>query len=147
MRGAAYWNACGRFWPPDIEKTVQIDLLLAECYGHRGDIEHQLLAYQRAVAAAPLDYRPHLGLAGSLAALGRNDEAINEYRHITRMKPSPPAAWVSLARFMIHRNLIRPVAERQWEEVDDSSKQPGKWSKIRWRSQFWRSRFSPRRVT
>src|SRR4029079_14039222 len=49
------------------EKTVQIDLALAQCYGHLGDIDRQLLTYRRAVTTAPLDHRPRFGLAGALA--------------------------------------------------------------------------------
>src|SRR5262245_5675417 len=60
------------------EKTVQIDLLLAQCYGQLGDIDRQVLTYRRAVTAAPLDWRPRFGLAGALAALGRANEAIDE---------------------------------------------------------------------
>src|SRR5262249_27096267 len=38
------------------QKTVQIDLLLGQCYGRLGDMDRQLLTYRRAVTAAPLDY-------------------------------------------------------------------------------------------
>lgn len=102
----------------DPAKTVQIDLLLAQCYGNLGDLDRQLLTYRRAVSTAPLDYRPRLGLAGALAALGRSTEAADEYRHITQMTVSPPGAWVALARLLVYRNLTRPAAERQWDEVD-----------------------------
>jgi cellulose synthase operon protein C len=100
------------------DKTVQIDLLLAECYGHLGDIDRQLITYRRAVGAAPLDYRPRLGLAGALVALGRGNEAIDEYRHISQMDRSPTAAWLALARLTVYRNLTRPESDRQWREVD-----------------------------
>ncbi len=119
------WNdACGvlervrPLWASTPERAVQIDLLLAQCYGKLGDPNRQLLTYRRAVTAAPLDYRPRFGLAGTMVVLGRSAEAIDEYRHITQMRQSPVAAWFALARLLADRNLVRAPQDRQWDELN-----------------------------
>jgi lipopolysaccharide biosynthesis regulator YciM len=100
------------------EMTVRIDLLLARCYRELGDTERRLLTYRHAVAAAPLDDRPRLGLADTLVALGRSAEALDEYRRATQLERSPVPAWVSLIRLLVSRNLTLPAPERNWTEVD-----------------------------
>jgi tetratricopeptide (TPR) repeat protein len=100
-----------------LHQVVRIDLLLAYCYGKLGDIDRQLITYRRAIAATPLDSRPRQGLADVLAAIGRNEEAIAEYRHVTRMERSDLSAWLSLARMLINQNLAKQEKDRHWDEV------------------------------
>jgi tetratricopeptide (TPR) repeat protein len=103
----------------DLDKTVRIDLMLAECYGNMGDIDRQLLTYRRAVTASPLDVRARYGLARTLTALGRSSEAIDEYQHITQMERSPPEAWLARAELMVYQNLSRPDKEQRWDQISE----------------------------
>ncbi len=93
----------------------QVDLLLATCYELRGEPDRQLAAYRRALAVDPLWLLPRLGLAATLAATGKLDEALQEYRQIL---PRVPGVAPSMARLLIARNLRLPATRQDWQAVD-----------------------------
>lgn len=97
-------------------------LLLGECETRFGDPDQQYQAYRRAIEINLPDdglYAPaHLGLGGALAALGRVDDAIAEYRAVADRPGSPPEARVELARLLVYRAVRQPAARRDWGPVD-----------------------------
>ena len=96
---------------------------LGECYDRLGNADQRFLAYQRAVKITPLAGFDDLamvartGLASSLIALGRVDQAIDEYRKVLVLPDANEQTRVSLARLLIFRNLRMPEARRTWDEV------------------------------
>jgi tetratricopeptide (TPR) repeat protein len=99
-------------WP---DQAKQADLLLGECYGKLGNIDQQYTAYRRAVTADPLWEPACLGMARTLFALGRTDDALEVYR---KLVPRLPGARLPLARLLILKNLSLSRARRQWQEVE-----------------------------
>jgi len=95
--------------------AYQADLLLGRCYEQLGDIDRRYAAFRRAVSLDPEGIAGQLGLAATLAAMGRLDEALGSYRLVIDQAPS---AGPALARLLILRNLRRPVPQRDWQEVD-----------------------------
>lgn len=103
--------------------TRKADLLLGQVHERLDNDDLRLAAYRRAVAAAPDDVLARLGLAGALLAVGRADEATEEYR---RLAPSVPEARLTAARLMVGANLRRPAAGRQWGPIETLLDEAGK---------------------
>ncbi len=96
--------------------AYQADLLLGTCYLQLGDIDRRHAAFRRAVSLDPEGKAGQLGLAASLAAMERLDEALFLYRRLIDQEPTAgPAA----ARLLIQRNLRSPAARRDWREVEE----------------------------
>jgi cellulose synthase operon protein C len=91
------------------------DLLLANCYDQLGDIDRRYAAYRRAVALERQGAAAQFGIALTLAAMGRIDEALGAYRQLIDQVPS---AGTAAARLMILRNLRRPEERRDWPAID-----------------------------
>ena len=100
-----------------LEKSTFV--LLGECYERSGDVDRRHAAYRRAVAIAldpdPLWVPARLGLAGSLAAMGKTEEAIKEYRVIQQREPGVA---LLVARLRLLSEAGRPAEERRWAEVE-----------------------------
>jgi cellulose synthase operon protein C len=94
----------------------QADLLLGQCYEQLGDVDRRYEAFRRAVALLPEEIGGRVGLAATLAAMGRLDDALGVYR---TMIGQTPIAGPSLARLLILRNLRRPPDQRDWRDVDE----------------------------
>ncbi len=98
-------------------------VLLGQCYERLGDLDQRHAAYRRAVAIDPdpdpdpLWVPARLGLAETLAALGKIEEAIEEYRVV---KPREPGAAFFVARLRLLREVGRPAEERRWTEVEQA---------------------------
>ena len=92
-------------------------VLLAQCYEQLGNVDQRLDAYRRAVAIDvdpdPLAAPARFGLAGSLMAMDRLDEALDEYRRI----PNDGNAGLAIAELRILQNLRRPDDQRRWEDI------------------------------
>jgi cellulose synthase operon protein C len=102
-------------WPDLTRKSA---LLLGKCYEQLGDADQQYSAYRRVLTEDvhdPLWFTAAEGVARSLLALNKVDEALEAYR---RLVPQAPAARLMVARLSIVRNLRLPEAQRHWEEVD-----------------------------
>jgi tetratricopeptide (TPR) repeat protein len=95
--------------------TRQVLYLLAVCYDRLDNPDQRLGAYQQAVAADRKWSAARRGLALSLAALGKLDQAILEYREAAAQDPELRGELVQL---LITRNLRLPAAERGWDGVE-----------------------------
>jgi tetratricopeptide (TPR) repeat protein len=91
-----------------------VDLALGQCYQELGEVDQQYAAFQRAARREPGWAPATRGRAAALAAMGKIDEAVEEYRKI----PDSPEGRLALARLLILRNLRLSPERRQWEEVD-----------------------------
>jgi tetratricopeptide (TPR) repeat protein len=97
------------------EYRKQVHLLLAECHAQLHNPDQQLLAYRQALKIDGRWLPARRGLAATLAALGKLDEAVAEYRALVGEAPELGA---ELARLLVARNRRLPAAQRDWAEVD-----------------------------
>jgi tetratricopeptide (TPR) repeat protein len=102
---------------PELDKHV--NFLLAQCYARLNNPDQQLNACQRALKSDPLWLPARRGLATALAALGRTEHAIAEYRQIVTKAPE---LQTELARLLLHHTLRQPAAEQNWAEVEAAVK-------------------------
>jgi Tfp pilus assembly protein PilF len=98
-------------------------LLLGKCYEQLGDPDQQYRAYRSAFTEDPFD--PHWfpaaeGMARSLLALNKTNEAVEAYR---KLIPRAPSARLVVARLLMLHNLTLPHGERNWREVDNLIKE------------------------
>lgn len=100
---------------PDLLK--QVDFCSGICYEQLGEPDLQLTAYRRAASVDPFWAPPRVGIATGLLAMGRTEEAFQEYQQIMTLRSAPAEAHVQLARLAILRNLTRNREERDWSEV------------------------------
>lgn len=121
----ARWNEAARLLErrrdllaSSAELARQTDLLLSQCHEHMNEPEMQRADYSRMVSRDPLSVQGRLGLASSLLALGRTEDALEQYRRLIQLPGAPAFAWVELARLVLVRNLQRPKAD--WTEVEDA---------------------------
>jgi tetratricopeptide (TPR) repeat protein len=101
--------------PKSSAAAKQLDLFLAECHERLGSPDEQEQAYRHALARDAEWPPARLGLAAALAAAGRLDQALAEYR---RLPGASPAVRAEMVRLMLLKNLQLPSAQRRWEEVD-----------------------------
>ncbi len=100
-------------WPDLLQRA---DALLGACYAQLGDVGRQLAAYRRVLDADPF-HRPSLaGMADGLTRTGKTEEALKYYR---RLATRDPNGMLPLARMLLRANLRKPLAERQWTEIQD----------------------------
>ncbi|MBM4070086.1 MAG: tetratricopeptide repeat protein [Planctomycetes bacterium] len=90
-------------------------LALAECHEHMGNSDQRLLAYHSALADDAHMLPARRGMAASLAALGKWDKAIAEYR---KLLTQAPELRLEFARVLFARTLRLPVGERNWTEME-----------------------------
>jgi predicted Zn-dependent protease len=93
----------------------QVPYLLAQCYERLANPEQRLGAYQRAVTVAPDWPAARRGLALALAAQGKTDRAIEEYR---RAVAREPRFQNELAQLMIAHNARLREGQRRWDDVE-----------------------------
>ncbi|HLJ11992.1 MAG TPA: hypothetical protein VKU82_12425, partial [Planctomycetaceae bacterium] len=99
------------------------DLALADCYDRTWNPDSRLQVFRHAVEEDPFWIPGRLGLADSLAKLDKIDEAITEYtttvRRGTKMLniPKVPAL---VARLMIRKQMMLPIEQRRWENVENT---------------------------
>ena len=94
--------------------------MLAQCYTQLGEAERLYDTYRRMADADPTSSQIRYGFASSLEALGRYDEAIEQYRLVTDKSVKSALAIetnLAIARTMIRRNQLLPAGRRNWEEV------------------------------
>jgi tetratricopeptide (TPR) repeat protein len=93
-------------------------LALGNSYEKLGDGDRQVSAFQKAVALEPSLEPARHGLANAYLALGKVEEALDQYRQITQQPHPPEAVWVLFGRTLVQRNLALPPGKRNWEECD-----------------------------
>jgi tetratricopeptide (TPR) repeat protein len=93
----------------------QADFLAALCYERLGNPDRQLAALDRVVKADPKSLPAREGRASALLAVGRVDEALDQYR---RLVPEAPGARLTVVRLLLARNLGLSADPRSWEEAD-----------------------------
>jgi tetratricopeptide (TPR) repeat protein len=98
---------------PDVVKKV--DLCLAQCYEHTGNLDQELAACRRALQVDPLWLPAQTMLASALSSAGRLDEAIEQCR---KAVPRMPGLRLVVVRLLVLKNLRRPPAERRWDEAE-----------------------------
>ena len=91
------------------------DIVIASCYQKIGALDQRYATLRRAIALDPKATAGRLGLAQTLEAMGRLDEALAAYRGIA---DEAPAARVDAARVLVQINLRRPASLRDWSQVE-----------------------------
>jgi Flp pilus assembly protein TadD len=99
--------------PERVALLKEVELMLARCWMALGDLDRALAASRRAVEADPGSTPARMGMAGTLLALGRDDEALAAFRTV---RPPTPEALAAVARLLLATNLRRPAAQRDWAE-------------------------------
>ncbi len=82
----------------------------------RGDLEAAVDAYKKCVGMAPLWGAARTLLAGTLARMGRTDEAEREARMAADLHPRDPESWRGLCQF--YALFMPDHADRAREAVD-----------------------------
>lgn len=100
--------------PRELSTPGQTEVLLGFCYENLGEIDRAYAAYRDAVSRNGNLPQARLGLASTLATVGKLDDAIAEYRLLYRTDPSVAPR---LIRLLVQRNL-RDDQKPNWTEVD-----------------------------
>jgi tetratricopeptide (TPR) repeat protein len=103
--------------PPDL--AARSYLSLGECFEQTGEGDLRLSACRRAVALTPGWVFAHLKLGLALLADEQVDEAVDEFRLVTRQPRPPAAVWTLLARALIRRNQGLLKSQQDWGEVEE----------------------------
>jgi tetratricopeptide (TPR) repeat protein len=101
-------------WP---ELSRDLNSSLAECYARLGNPDQQLEAYRTALEADPTCLPARRSYAAALLALGRADEAVEEYRNLANRVPE---ARLDLARALLRHHQLLPAGGRAWAEIDQA---------------------------
>jgi tetratricopeptide (TPR) repeat protein len=99
---------------PDL--LEQVDLYLGRCYQQINEPPAQLAAFGRVLARDPSSLPARLGLAAAQEALGRTDEALEQYRQLMKLPGAPATGWIEIARLAILTNR----QQRNWKEVEET---------------------------
>jgi Flp pilus assembly protein TadD len=89
---------------------------IAQSQERLGNTELALASYREAVRLTPTWPPARLGVAASLVALGKFDDALEEYRLISKIDGMEAAGMANVVRLLI---IKHPVEETDWSEVDD----------------------------
>ena len=95
--------------------AYRADIVIAFCYLKLGALDQRFATLKRAIAVDPKAIAGRLGLAQTLEAMGRLDEALAAYREIA---DQAPGARVDVARVLVQINLRRPASLRDWSQVE-----------------------------
>jgi len=96
------------------EKTLRVNVMLAECYRQLGNPQLRLHALEEAKAIAPADPGIRYQLATQLDSMGRIDDALEE---IKLVDPRVQGRMYLLANLQIRRVQNRPKAQRDWPSL------------------------------
>jgi tetratricopeptide (TPR) repeat protein len=100
------------------ELSIQVNILLAECYRQLGDDERQMESLKRVLEFDTQSIRARLGIAALLSSTNRLSEAIKEYEQIVALPNAPVSAAVDMARLMITRKQRNPAEKFGWPQID-----------------------------
>lgn len=91
---------------------------LAVCQQQLGRADLAEQTCRDALQLDPTSLRPRVMLAELLAAAGKTDEAIQQYRLVSRAQGQNDAVSVDAARLMTRKHVAEMVAERRWADID-----------------------------
>ena len=113
----------GRSGKPIPKLIVQLDLMLAECYGRAGDEEQRLEALRRAAEGGRRPESARVGLAQALARSGKLDQAAATLLPLVEQRPE----WrLDLVRLLLQWTIRQPRDRRNWPEVERSLREAEK---------------------
>src|SRR5262249_20145879 len=101
---------------PDL--SVQINLLLAQCYKQLGDADRQQQALQRVLEFDANSVLARQALGALYHSAGRLDEAVKEYQPLLTLSNAPETAVTDLVRLMVARAQRLPVSQQNWREIE-----------------------------
>ncbi|MBY0523322.1 MAG: tetratricopeptide repeat protein [Gemmataceae bacterium] len=90
-----------------LELSSQVDMLLSQCFEQLDDPAAQLTALGRVIGRDPSALAARLNMAAALAAAGKIDEALAQYRQVSGLPGAPPTGWIEIARLLMLRELQR----------------------------------------
>ncbi len=97
--------------------TLQLDLMLAECYERTGDAEERLDALSQAAAGDRGSESARIRLASTLARSGKLSQAATVIQPLATRKPE----WrLDLARLLVRRTICQPRDQQNWAEVEQA---------------------------
>jgi tetratricopeptide (TPR) repeat protein len=106
--------------PPEL--AARLDLYLGRCYSQMEESKAALAAFRRVADRPALaDGSPlaaRLGVAEAEWALGRHEEAVQDYRQVMRGAKIPASGWLNLARMEVECQLEREGNKRDWSQAD-----------------------------
>jgi len=103
--------------------TVQLELMLAECYDRVGDEEQRLAALRRAAAGDQGPESARIELAQTLARAGKLDQAVTILQPLAVRKPE----WrLDLVRLLIQQASRQPRDRRNWQQVEQQLREAEK---------------------
>ena len=100
--------------------SLRVELLLGQSYERLGDPDRQYAAFRRALSVEPLSLPAVIGMGQALVAMGKLNDAIQEYR---RLVPRVPEAKWMVVRLLVQRNLGLPKNDQDWDEVNNLLKE------------------------
>jgi tetratricopeptide (TPR) repeat protein len=101
---------------PALGGTAQV--CLAACYAELDNPDRQLAAYQKGVQVDPNSVEARLGLASTLLAQNRLEQALEQFAVLAALPQPPDALWLPYGKALYQRNLARPRDQRDWAEVE-----------------------------
>jgi tetratricopeptide (TPR) repeat protein len=98
----------------------QAGVMLGQCYEQLGNSDRALKAYRRVVTRDTRSIPGLYGMGRCSLALGRLQEALDQYQQMMRLPDAPVGGLVEIARLVLLRNLERPEKEQNWSEVEQA---------------------------
>ncbi|HLJ94379.1 MAG TPA: tetratricopeptide repeat protein, partial [Gemmataceae bacterium] len=101
------------------EFAFQVEMLLGVCYERQRQFDRALECYEQALRSKPDGpdaVRARRGKAMTLAALGKGDQALGEFRQLLSKDPTVALPMVEL---LTNQNSRLDPAKRNWQEVDE----------------------------
>jgi tetratricopeptide (TPR) repeat protein len=99
---------------PDAVRSA--DLSLVECYERLLNLDARQRAYRRALNDDPAWLAGKLGLAETLVAMGRDEEAIRLYMDLIAFGEVPTA----IVTLRMRQQLARPEPQRDWKAIEEA---------------------------
>ncbi len=107
----------------------QVDLWLAQCYGHLEQWDLQIEAYQRLLARQPNDVNSMIGMAKALGMIGKADQAFNLLIGVRKVFGDDEkgneafaktfAAWGVYFDMALRRELTKAEKNRDWSDLNN----------------------------
>ena len=100
------------------ELSVQLNLLLAQCYKQLGDADRQQQALTRVLEFDANSVLARQAMGALHATAGRLDEAVKEYQHLITLGNAPETAVTDLVRLMVARTQRLTAAQQNWRDAE-----------------------------